>query len=92
MSPKVLIILLTGLLFPPYKINVLGQLQENKGKHFEYTIELLYETKPLLRPVLPEIRRIHRYYECVLNCTPMTVSQEMCEAAHRVLVFLKEKV
>ena len=72
--------------------NVLGQLQENKGKHFEYTIELLYETKPLLRPVLPEIRRIHRYYECVLNCTPMTVSQEMCEAAHRVLVFLKEKV
>ena len=32
--------------------NVLSQLQENKGKHFEYTIELLYETKPLMRPVV----------------------------------------
>lgn len=71
--------------------NVLSQLQENKGKHFEYTIELLYETKPLMRPVLPEIRRIHRYYECVVNCTPMTVSWEMCEAAQRVLVILNEK-
>lgn len=69
--------------------NVLGQLHENKGKHFEYTIELLYETRPLMRPVIPEIRRIHRYYECVVNCTPMTVSQEMCTAAQRVLVFLQ---
>lgn len=71
--------------------NVLGQLHENKGKHFEYTIELLYETRLLLRPVIPEIRRIHRYYECVVNCTPMTVSQEMCAAAQRVLVFLQEE-
>ena len=50
------------------------------------------QKKRLMRPVLPEIRRIHRYYECVVNCTPMTVSQEMCDAAQRVLVFLKEKV
>lgn len=71
--------------------NVLGQLHENKGKHFEYTIELLYETRPLMRPVIPEIRRIHRYYECVVNCTPMTVSQEMCTAAQRVLVFLQSR-
>ena len=69
--------------------NVLSRLHENKGKHFEYTIELLYETKPLIRPVIPELRRIHRYYECVVNCTPMTVSKEMCGAAQRVLIFLQ---
>ena len=68
--------------------NVLSQLHENKGKHFEFTIELLYETKPSMRPVIPEIRRIHRYYECVVNCTPMKVSQEMCVAAERVLAYL----
>ena len=72
--------------------NVLGQLHENKGKHFEYTIELLYETKPLMRPVIPEIRRIHRYYECVVNCSPMTVSQEMCVQAQMVLNFLKNNM
>lgn len=70
--------------------NVLSQLHENKGKHFEYTIELIHETKPMMRPVIPEIRRIHRYYECVVNCSPMTVSQEMCTTAQRVLKFLQD--
>lgn len=71
-------------------VEVLQQLHENKGKHFEYTIELLYETRPLIRPLLVEIRRIHRYYECVVNSTPMTASQEMCTSAKRVLIGLKE--
>ena len=69
--------------------NVLGQIHENKGKHFEYTIELLNECKPTLRPIIPELKRIHRYYECVVNSVPMTVSQEMCTKAQKVLVFLK---
>ena len=72
--------------------NVLGQIHENKGKHFEYTIELLYEHKPMLRPLIPELKRIHRYYECVVNSSPMTVSQEMCVQAQKVVVFLNNTV
>ena len=69
--------------------NVLGQIHENKGKHFEYTIELLNECKPMIRPIIPELKRIHRYYECVINSVPMTVSQEMCTRTQKILVFLK---
>jgi len=68
--------------------NVLGQLHENKGRHFEYTIELLNEHNPMMRTIIPELKRIHRYYECIVNCMPMTVSQEMCVRAQKVLTFL----
>lgn len=70
--------------------NVLSQLHENKGKRFEYTIELLMEQKPLLRPVIPQIMQVHMYYECTVNCSPMAVSQEMCVRAERVVKFLEE--
>lgn len=69
--------------------NVLNQIQNNKGNHFEYNIELLYQTNITIRPIIPELKRIHRYYQCVVNCTPMTVSQEMCIIAQRVILFLK---
>ena len=69
--------------------NVLSQIHENKGKHFEYTIDLLYQSNVMLRPVIPELMRIHRYYECMVNCSPMAVSQEMCTAAKHVLAFLE---
>ena len=68
---------------------VLAQLHENKGKHFEYTLELLQEARPSLRPLLPELYRIHYYYECMVNCTPMQVSQEMCATAQRVIAVLE---
>lgn len=70
--------------------NVLHQIQENKGKHFEYTIELLQEQNPLMKPLIADLKRIHRYYECTINCTPMTVSQEMCLLARKVLTFLEQ--
>lgn len=53
------------------------------------TIELLYETRPSLRPMIVDLKRIHRYYECVVNCSPMSVSQEMCNVAQRVLTYLE---
>lgn len=70
--------------------NVLHQIQENKGKHFEYTIELLQEQNPLIKPLVADLKRIHRYYECTINCTPLAVSQEMCLLARKVLAFLEQ--
>ena len=69
---------------------VLHQIHENKGKHFEYTIELLQEQKILLKPLAADINRIHRYYECSINCRPLSVSQEMCLLAERVLSCLQQ--
>lgn len=70
--------------------NVLGQIHENKGKRFEYTIELLQEQNPLVRPLIGDLNRIHRYYECVVNASPMSVTREMCDLARRVLGFLEQ--
>ncbi len=63
---------------------VLNQIYENKGKRFEFAIELLLLSKPTLAPLLLGVRRIHRYYECTVNCSPMTVTSEMCTLAQRV--------
>ena len=62
---------------------VLNQIYENKGRRFEYAIELLLLSKPTLVPLLLDIRRIHRYYECTVNCSPMTVTKEMCALAQK---------
>lgn len=70
--------------------NVVSQIQENKGNHFEYIMELLQEQDPRLLPVIGDIRRIHRYYECSVNCSPMSVSREMCQLARKVLAFLEQ--
>lgn len=69
---------------------VLRQIQENKGKHFEYTIELLQEQHPMLLPLIGDLRRIHRYYECTVNCSSLTVSQDMCILARKVLAYLEQ--
>ena len=63
---------------------VLNQLYENKGKRFEYAIELLLLSRPDMAPLILSIRRIHRYYECTVNCSPMTVTNEMCALAQKV--------
>lgn len=69
---------------------VVSQIHENKGKQFEYTIELLQEQNLLLRPLMGDIRRIHRYYECVINCGTLSVSQDMCLLARKVLLALDQ--
>lgn len=74
-------------LFPA---NVLSQIHENKGKRFEYTIELLCEQKVLPVQLIRDLTRIHRYYECTINCTPLRVTEEMCILARRVLACLEQ--
>lgn len=69
---------------------VLHQLHENKGRHFELTLELLQEQGLVCRPLLMDVVRIHRYYECAVNCSPMTVSQEMCILAGKTLADLEQ--
>ena len=69
---------------------VLHQLHENKGRHFELTLELLEEQKLLPAALILDLTRIHRYYECMVNASPMSVSQEMCGLAGRTLSFLEQ--
>ena len=70
--------------------NVLHQIHENKGKRFEYTIGLLSEQGILLLPLIADLTRIHRYYECVINCTPLSVTEEMCTLARRVCLTVEQ--
>lgn len=71
--------------------NVLHQIHENKGKRFEYSIELLSEQGILLLPLIADLTRIHRYYECTINCNPLSVKEEMCILARQVCAFLEEE-
>ena len=70
--------------------SVLHQLHENKGKHFELTLELLKEQHLILFPVVQDLIRIHRYYECMINAVPMSVSMDMCLLARKVLSYLDQ--
>lgn len=70
--------------------NVLNQIHDNKGRHFEYTLELLQEQRALSLPLVYDLKRIHRYYECAVNCTPLSVSAEMCILARHVLSYLEQ--
>lgn len=70
--------------------SVRNQLHENKGRHFELTLELLKAQHPRLSMLVHDLTRIHRYYECVINSSPMDVSQEMCLLAGKVLLFLEQ--
>lgn len=69
--------------------NVLNQIHDNKGKRFEYTIGLLQEQGLLSQLLIADLNRIHRYYECVINTTPLSVTQEMCVLARHVLAYLE---
>ncbi len=68
---------------------VLSQLHENKGRHFELTLELLEEQHRLPKPLILDLRRLHRYYECMINCSPLRVSEEICILARRAADFLE---
>lgn len=69
---------------------VLNQLAQNKGSHFELTLKLLEVQYPRLQLLVRDLTRIHRYYECVINSTPLSVSLEMCLLAKKVLFFLEQ--
>ena len=65
--------------------NVLSRIRENKGSRFEYTLELLEEQRILPIQLIRDLKRLHRYYECVLNASPISVTKEMCDLADKVL-------
>lgn len=65
--------------------SALSQIHANKGKRFEYTLELLQDLRPDLHPILPDLYRVHRYYECAINCKTLSVSQDMCRLARMLL-------
>lgn len=69
---------------------VLSQVQDNKGRHFEYTISMLIPADPRLGLLVSDIVRVHRYYECTVNCSPMTVNREMCDLAMRLCAALEQ--
>lgn len=69
---------------------VRNQLRENKGSRFELTLELLQTQYPQMYLLSHDLKRIHRYYECVLNTSPMRVSADMCNLAARVLFALEK--
>lgn len=70
---------------------VLNQIHENKGKRFEYTISLLQETRQLDPMALYDLNRIHRYYECMINCSSLGATREMCELARNMAAYLEQK-
>ena len=70
--------------------SALHQLHENKGKRFDYTLQLLQEQSILMLPLIQDLNRIHRYYACTVNCTPLSVTREMCQLAKRALTALEQ--
>lgn len=63
---------------------VLERIYNSRGKRFEHVIELLLLQKRLPAPLLLDVRRLHRYYACTVNCSPMTVTREMVELAEKI--------
>lgn len=70
--------------------NVVSQIHENKGKRFEYILALLQEQNLLMAPLIHDLNRIHRYYECMINTMPLSATQEMCSLARQVSQYLDE--
>lgn len=71
---------------------VLDQLHGSKGAPFKLTLQLLEEQKLLPRLLIHDVSRIHCYYCCVVNASAITVSQDMCFLAGKVLSFLETAV
>ncbi len=69
---------------------VLNQIHENKGRRFEYTISLLREQKLVGISVLLDLTRIHRYYECMVNCAELSTTEEMCALARKTVEYLEQ--
>ena len=63
---------------------VVARLRQSKGCRFEHILELLLLQKKLPAPLLLDIRRVHRYYACTVNCAPLTVTREMVELAQKI--------
>ena len=69
---------------------VLHQLQQNKGRRLEPVLELLHQQDADVRGVYHDLVSIHRYYECMVNVSPLEASAEMCALARRTLQTLQQ--
>ncbi len=69
---------------------LLSQLQQGKDLPFDSILEMLEELCPELTRLIPNISYIRHYYECTVNCRPMTVTQEMVLLARETVKKLKQ--
>ena len=64
--------------------DIIKYIQENKENQFETAMYLIQEQKMLEDSVIEDIYSLRKYYCCVINCKPLTVTQEMCEMAKKI--------
>lgn len=69
---------------------VIRQIPEEKLQQFDVILELLEESRPLLRPLLNDMLLIHRYYACVLHAPTLSVTQDMCQKAGHIRTYLAQ--
>lgn len=71
--------------------DIILQLQEVGKNRLPIIIELLEGQNLLKESLIRDLHKLHEYYSCMVNCTPLYVTQEMCEFAQHILVNLREK-
>lgn len=70
--------------------DVLSQIHADKGQRLEYTIKFLEMHRPDLKALVDDIVKVHRYYQCMVNCKTMSVTQEICVTANSLLSLLEK--
>lgn len=68
---------------------VRNRLRESKEARFELILELLQTQHLQMCLLSQDLKRIHRYYACVVNSAPLSVSADMCDLAGKVLCFME---
>lgn len=64
---------------------VLLPIAKYKKISFDDTLKLLLLQNLLTDALASDLTRLHRYYACTLNCSPIDVTQEMYELAEKTL-------
>ncbi len=62
-----------------------GYLHAEQVLTLAVAMALLRQLHPEIEELLPELEAIYRYYECLVNCKDVAVSQSMCDRANRLL-------
>ncbi len=66
-------------------------LTEHKGRRFGDSLTILQELDPQINKLLPDILRVQHYYECTINSSSVTVTQEMCLLAEGIVHQLSQE-
>ena len=70
--------------------SVADHFHNGKSDHFEWLLDYLEAEDLLPRQTKEELVHIHRYYQCVINCSPLDVSEEMCVRARDASAALEQ--